>query len=81
MQILYEETLYQNSSDGTPFVKMLQSKNIIPGIKVRGGSGCCSVLCGVLLSCVMWRARRRECGRPGSLGRAGEGGKGAAWAG
>lgn len=36
-QILFEETLYQNASDGTPFVKMLQSKNIIPGIKVDKG--------------------------------------------
>eukprot|EP00887_Chlorella_sp_A99_P006841 scaffold2.g6841.t1 len=31
--ILFEETLYQNASDGTPFVKLLQSKGIIPGIK------------------------------------------------
>ena len=31
--ILFEETLYQNASDGTPFVKMLQDKGIIPGIK------------------------------------------------
>jgi fructose-bisphosphate aldolase class I len=35
--ILYEETLYQNASDGTPFVKMLQDKGIIPGIKVDKG--------------------------------------------
>lgn len=35
-QILFEETLFQNASDGTPFVKMLQDKNIIPGIKVSG---------------------------------------------
>ena len=37
MQILFEETLYQNSTDGTPFVKILQDKNIIPGIKVDKG--------------------------------------------
>ncbi len=41
LQILFEETLFQNSSDGTPFVKMLQSKNIIPGIKVGLGSRYC----------------------------------------
>lgn len=35
--ILYEETLYQNSNDGTPFVKILQSQGIIPGIKVDKG--------------------------------------------
>lgn len=39
-QILFEETLFQNASDGTPFVKMLQDKGIIPGIKV-GAGGCC----------------------------------------
>lgn len=33
LQILFEETLYQNASDGTPFVKMLQDKGIVPGIK------------------------------------------------
>ena len=32
--ILYEETLYQKSDDGTPFVKILNEKGIIPGIKV-----------------------------------------------
>lgn len=35
--ILFEETLYQNANDGTPFVKMLQSQGIIPGIKVDKG--------------------------------------------
>ena len=35
--ILFEETLYQNASDGTPFVKMLHGKGIIPGIKVDKG--------------------------------------------
>lgn len=35
--IMFEETLYQNASDGTPFVKMLQDKNVIPGIKVDKG--------------------------------------------
>ena len=33
--ILYEETLYQKTDDGTPFVKILNDKGIIPGIKVN----------------------------------------------
>lgn len=37
LQILFEETLYQNSSSGTPFVNILQEKGIIPGIKVDKG--------------------------------------------
>jgi len=36
-QILFEETLYQNGSDGKPFVELLKSKGIIPGIKVDKG--------------------------------------------
>ena len=35
--IMYEETLYQNADDGTPFVDLLKSKGIIPGIKVDKG--------------------------------------------
>lgn len=35
--ILFEETLYQNMADGTPFVDVLKSKGIIPGIKVDKG--------------------------------------------
>lgn len=35
--ILYDETFRQKSSDGTPFVKILQDKGIIPGIKVDKG--------------------------------------------
>jgi len=35
--ILYEETLYQSTSDGTPFVDVLVSQGIIPGIKVDQG--------------------------------------------
>ena len=35
--ILFEETLYQTCVDGTPFVDLLKSKNIIPGIKVDKG--------------------------------------------
>lgn len=37
LQILFEETLYQDANDGTPFVKMLQAKGMIPGIKVDKG--------------------------------------------
>jgi len=35
--ILYEETLFQNDPSGKPFVAVLGSKNIIPGIKVDTG--------------------------------------------
>ena len=32
--ILYDETLRQSASDGTPFVDILQAEGVIPGIKV-----------------------------------------------
>jgi len=35
--ILYEETLYQKTEDGVPFVEVLKQKGIIPGIKVDKG--------------------------------------------
>lgn len=35
--ILFHETLYQNAEDGTPFVKLMQERDIIPGIKVDQG--------------------------------------------
>jgi fructose-bisphosphate aldolase class I len=35
--ILYEETLFQNHADGTPFVKKLNEIGVIPGIKVDTG--------------------------------------------
>lgn len=35
--ILFHETLYQKTDDGTPFVKILQERGIIPGIKVDKG--------------------------------------------
>jgi fructose-bisphosphate aldolase class I len=35
--ILFHETLYQKADDGTPFVKILQNRGIIPGIKVDTG--------------------------------------------
>jgi len=36
--ILYDETLRQSSSDGTPFPKLLEGLGIIPGIKVDSGA-------------------------------------------
>jgi fructose-bisphosphate aldolase class I len=36
--ILFDETIRQSSSDGTPFPKLLESKGIIPGIKVDKGA-------------------------------------------
>src|SRR6266542_191937 len=35
--ILYDETIRQPASDGTPFVTLLQHHNIVPGIKVDTG--------------------------------------------
>ncbi|KAL6780827.1 FBA6 [Auxenochlorella protothecoides x Auxenochlorella symbiontica] len=35
--ILFEETLYQNANDGTPFAKILKDLGMIPGIKVDAG--------------------------------------------
>lgn len=35
--ILFEETLYQKTADGTPFVDVMKAKGIIPGIKVDKG--------------------------------------------
>jgi len=35
--ILYEETLYQSATDGTPFVELLKKHGVIPGIKVDKG--------------------------------------------
>ena len=36
--ILFDETIRQSPSDGTPFPKLLESKGIIPGIKVDKGA-------------------------------------------
>ena len=36
--ILFDETLRQHSSDGTPFARLLSSRGIIPGIKVDRGA-------------------------------------------
>ena len=36
--ILYDETIRQSTDDGTPFPKLLESKGIIPGIKVDAGA-------------------------------------------
>lgn len=35
--ILFEETLYQKTDDGIPFVKVLQDAGVVPGIKVDKG--------------------------------------------
>lgn len=35
--ILFKETLYQDASNGKPFVKCLQDQGILPGIKVDEG--------------------------------------------
>jgi len=35
--ILYEETLYQKTADGKPFVELLKELGVIPGIKVDKG--------------------------------------------
>lgn len=35
--ILFHETLYQKTDDGTPFVELLKERGIIPGIKVDTG--------------------------------------------
>jgi fructose-bisphosphate aldolase class I len=36
--ILYDETIRQKASDGTPFPRLLESKGIVPGIKVDTGA-------------------------------------------
>src|SRR5205823_1835231 len=36
--ILFDETIRQTSADGTPFPKLLESRGIIPGIKVDKGA-------------------------------------------
>src|ERR1700730_4647770 len=36
--LLFEETIRQNALDGTPFPKLLESRGIIPGIKVDTGA-------------------------------------------
>jgi len=36
--ILFEETLYQKTSDGTPFVDLLVAGGVVPGIKVDKGT-------------------------------------------
>jgi len=65
--ILFEETLYQDSKEGKPFVDLLNEAGIIPGIKVDtglkplcgGGEGetWCSGLDGLYDKCVLHYAR------------------------
>ncbi len=40
-QILFEETLYQDGSDGTPLVQVLQRQGIVPGARCRRLSQLC----------------------------------------
>ena len=45
---MFEETLYQSSAGGTPFVDILREQGIVPGIKVDTGlqvSGHACTLC------------------------------------
>mmetsp|Transcript_37221 Transcript_37221/g.89098 ORF Transcript_37221/g.89098 Transcript_37221/m.89098 type:complete len:390 (-) Transcript_37221:274-1443(-) len=65
--ILFEETLYQNAADGTPFVDVLKSQGVIPGIKVDTGlkplvggvegETWCSGLDGLYDKCVLHYAK------------------------
>src|SRR6476619_4627021 len=36
--ILFDETIRQSAADGTPFPKLLESKGVVPGIKVDKGA-------------------------------------------
>jgi len=65
--ILFEETLYQNAKDGTPFTDMLKANGIVPGIKVdtglkpliggNEGETWCSGLDGLYDKCVLHYAK------------------------
>merc|ERR1719343_1576641 len=65
--ILFEETLYQDAADGTPFTEVLKEQGIVPGIKVDtglkpligGGEGetWCSGLDGLYDKCALHYAR------------------------
>ena len=35
--ILFHETVYQKTKDGVPFIKCLQERGVLPGIKVDKG--------------------------------------------
>lgn len=48
--ILYEETLYQKTDEGTQFVDILKSKGIIPGIKVTFYLFCHSIIINICLT-------------------------------
>lgn len=65
--ILFEETLYQDAADGTPFTNLLKTAGIVPGIKVDSGlkplvggvegETWCSGLDGLYDKCVLHYAR------------------------
>lgn len=40
--IMFEETLYQSTAGGKPFVDVLKGQGIVPGIKVDTGAGLAS---------------------------------------
>ena len=48
--ILYDETIRQDSADGTPFPKLLESQGVIPGIKVDLGAKDLANAPGVVIS-------------------------------
>lgn len=48
-QILFEETLYQDGSDGTPLVEVLQRQGIVPGALAAAETWCCKCPSGCLL--------------------------------
>lgn len=63
--IMFEETLYQSSADGKPFVDILREQNIMPGIKVDGGleASLCLLHCGIVMAehaCQQSKARLSE---------------------
>ena len=49
--ILYKETLYQDASDGVPFVDCLRKQGILPGIKVDEVASCSSLPASLDSSC------------------------------
>jgi len=65
--ILFDETLYQDAADGTPFVELLKSAGVVPGIKVdtglkplcggNEGENWCSGLDGLFDTCTKAYAR------------------------
>jgi len=61
-QILFEETLYQDGSDGTPLVQVLQRQGIVPGARCRRLSQLCLASSPRMTRQVKRRTRGREKG-------------------